>query len=465
VTGIFESSGFGTSGVFQRSQGGDLDAFVAKFSPLGELLFFTYLGGSRDDQGDGIELDSEGNIIVFGQTESSDFPTLNAIYENKKGDFDLFITKLTPDGSSVLFSTYFGGSLDDFNHDGYHGSGLTIDHSNNIIFAATTESSNYPVTNEFQTDMEHKDAVLTKLSADGQSVLFSTYLGGNGEDGGGNVAITSKNEIICVGVTESQDLPTVAALFPEFLGGQDGFIYKFSENGQNLEYCTYFGGLASDQRMRVSIDHDDMIYLSGNTGSVDFPIKNAAQSTKNPNFDAFISKISPDGQEIIFSTFFGGSGPDYGFGIDIDEEGIVYSVGATGSHDLQLESPFQTGFSGGAEDGFIVRFSPDGKLIDYSTYFGGHLTDWIVDIEVLNTSQIVVSGVTYSSSGFPNENAFQSFHWPLQATRPPEDGFLGVLIVPDFVPSNNAGILILGGSFAGISLIAGIGIYFWKRRR
>ena len=173
VTGIFESVGFATEDVFQRTQGGDLDAFVAKFSPLGELLFFTYIGGSRDDQADGIELDSEGNIIIFGQTESSDFPTSNAIYENKKGGFDLFITKLSPDGSSVLFSTYFGGSHDDFNHDGYHGSGLTVDHSDNIIFAATSESSDYPVSNEFQTDMEDTDVVLTKLSADGQIILFS----------------------------------------------------------------------------------------------------------------------------------------------------------------------------------------------------------------------------------------------------------------------------------------------------
>lgn len=444
VTGVFESTGFATDSAFQSTLNGSLDTFVAKFSPTGDRLFFTYLGGSEDEIADGITLDSQNNIIIFGVTKSPNFPTVNPIQANLSGSSDLFITKFSNNGSEVLYSSYFGGSGVELNYDGYHGMGIALDSQDNILFSASTRSSNYPVRDSIQDYAGAVDAVVTKLSPTGDEILFSTYLGGNDDDAAGNVCANSQDDIICVGNTKSLNLETVNAVMPSKENSDmDAFVYKFSNTTHTLETCTYFGGSSAEERVRCSIDLNDSIILSGNTYSPYLPgSEGAFQANKSGRYDGFITKLSAEGDGVIFTTYLGGSSNDYLFGTTVDAENNIYGVGATSSDDIPAETGYQTNNKGG-EDGFLFKIAANGTRMEYFSYFGGSNTDWVVDLHIMGGNRVVISGVTYSNYNFPLKNAHQSTYSRSGTANAgtPEDGFIACLTIPEYIdttPSDDA---------------------------
>ena len=208
IVGQTTSSAISTLEPTIQEYGGDEDVLIAKFSPDGQLLFFTYYGGTGQDNADGVTTDNEGNIIITGFTTSTNFPTKSALYSTHNGgEYDLFILKLSSDGSEVLFSTFYGGSGDDHNY-GHHGSGVTLDSNENIILSATTTSENLPTINAIQANRTGpSDVVILKLSKDGQDLLFATYFGGTEDDFGGNCAVNSQDQICFTGMTDSTDYP------------------------------------------------------------------------------------------------------------------------------------------------------------------------------------------------------------------------------------------------------------------
>ena len=406
VTGQTASSSFPLAGAFQGTYGGITDAFVAKFKGDGSgLVYSTYLGGSFPDIAQAIAVDSQGNAYVTGFTTSSDFPTKNPLQAALSGMFnqDLFITKLSPDGSSLVYSTYLGGTgLDTI-------AGIALDAQNEVVLAGTTKSTDFPVVNALEPHLTgtsgNSDAFVAKIQADGSALVFSTYLGGTGVDGATGVAVDSEGNIVVSGGTNSTDFPTLNAVQSDFGGGTttnvisaDGFLTKLKGDGSALLFSTYWGGSNSDQAAYLSLDNSDNIFLVGETNSDDFPTSN---QTKPPGagITGFVTKFKPDGSSALFSTIFGGSGTDFIYGSAVDPDGNIYVSGNTNSADFPLTNPLQSTYGGGTSDGFVSELSGDGSALLFSTYLGGSNTDGF-DRMAADGNGIYIVGSS-SSTDFP----------------------------------------------------------------
>ena len=279
VTGTTASTDFPTVNALQEARNGDRpDAFVAKIDSTGtRLLYATYFGGSDSDGGSGIAIDASGNAYVTGSTRSADFPTRNAVQPNRGGDNDAFIVKLNPGGSAVVYATYLGGSgADDV-------SAIAVDSDGRAHVTGRTQSTNFPVVNALQPAKRGLslvyDAFVSTLEASGASLVYSTYLGGTGHDGGNGIAVDAAGNAYVAGNTASQDFPTLNARQPSYGGGVgDGFVAKISPGG-TLLYATYLGGSDSDGLTAIAVTSQGRAYVTGSTWSIDFPAVNAHKAT------------------------------------------------------------------------------------------------------------------------------------------------------------------------------------------
>jgi Beta-propeller repeat len=297
VTGLTYSSDFPTTaGAFQSALGGFDDAFVSKLNPAGSaLLYSTYLGGSSYDEGDGIAVDASGDAYVTGLTYSSDFPiTAGAFQTKSRGGFDAFVSRLNADGST-LYATYLGGSRDDF------GFGIAVDASGKAYVTGRTYSSNFPTTaGAFQATPGggysggYDDAFVVKLNAAGTALVYSTYLGGSGDDVGYGIAVEASGNASVTGETYSSDFPTTPGAFQTILGGfDDAFVSKLNPAGSALLYSTYLGGNRIDEARGIAIDALGNAYVAGWTGSGNFPTTAGAfQTTRSGTFNAFVAKVT-----------------------------------------------------------------------------------------------------------------------------------------------------------------------------
>jgi hypothetical protein len=298
VTGNTFSDDFPTVNPIQAANaGGSTDAFLTKINAAGTaLVFSTYLGGADNDSGEGIKVDSAGNVYLGGDTASTNFPTASPIQAaNAGGISDVFVMKVNAAGDALVYSTYLGGSLRDACED------LAIDSSGNVYVTGDTESSNFPTANAFQSTnggtVFLQDAFVTKVNAAGTALVFSTYLGGNGGEVGFGIAVDSAGNVYVAGATASNNtFPTANALQCARAGSADVFATKFNAAGSALIYSTYLGGANDDQARGVAIDSAGNAYLAGRTSSTDFPTAHAIQSAfggETPPFgDAFVLKLS-----------------------------------------------------------------------------------------------------------------------------------------------------------------------------
>jgi hypothetical protein len=337
LTGGTSSTDFPTTvgavGPFQRSLGGGFDAFVAKLDPTGSaLVYSTYLGGSSFDFGGGIAIDSSGNAYVAGQTYSSDFPLSNPLQPSFGGSSDAFVASLDPTGSALNYSTYLGGSADDFAY------GMAVDGSGNAYVTGRTHSFDFPTPNAYQAVFGGvADAFVAKLAAGGTSLLYSTYLGGSDMDGAIGIAADSSGDAYVTGWTYSSDFPKVNPLQQNLAGAEDGFVAKLNPAGSALLYSTFLGGSDDDQGYSIAVDSSGNAYVTGYTSSTDFPTASPLQDTNAGAEDAFVAKVNSAGSALIFSTYLGGNGSDYGAGIWVDSSrasGDAYVAGATASTDF-----------------------------------------------------------------------------------------------------------------------------------
>jgi hypothetical protein len=308
VTGETLSLNFPTANPLQSSRAGGSDAFVAKFDPslvgAPSLIYSTFLGGSTNPYGDtekgaGIAVDSLGNAYVTGQTDSADFPTtLGAFQAANGGGVDAFVTKINAAGSALVYSTYLGGSSSD------RGYGIALDGSGNAYVTGNTFSTNYPTLNAAQAAPGGSlDAFVTKLSADGAALVYSTYLGGSGIENGrvgyfyphlGGIAVDASGNAFVTGVTYSTDFPTVNAFQTTYGGGEsDDFVAELTPIGTSFVYSSYLGGNSQELMLGIAVDGAGNAYVAGDTSSLNFPTKNSLQPTYGGGeFDAFVTKIS-----------------------------------------------------------------------------------------------------------------------------------------------------------------------------
>jgi hypothetical protein len=401
VTGKTFSLDFPTTpGAFQTSLQGIGNAFVTKLNPAGSaLVYSTYLGGSDQDGGNGIAVDTSGNAYFTGSTLSTNFPTtLGAFQTSHKGVEDAFVTKLNPAGNALIYSTYLGGSAFDI------GRGIAVDTSGNAYVIGLGHSSDFPITPDaFQTTFKGLiDAFVTKLNPAGSALVYSTYLGGSGQDLGNGIVIDTSGNAYITGSTDSTDFPTTLGAFQTSLKAfTDAFVTKLNSAGSALVYSTYLGGNSADNGNGIAIDTSGNSYVTGFTQSTDFPTTPSAfQTSLKGIIDAFVTKLNPAGSALVYSTYLGGSNQDNGLGIAVDTSGNAYVAGLTNSTDFPTTpGALQTTFKGIA-DAFVTRLNPAGSALVYSTYLGSSEQDDGFGIAADTSGNAYVTGLTFSTD-FP----------------------------------------------------------------
>lgn len=321
------------------------DAFVAKLNPTGNaLLFSTYLGGNADDIGNGIAVDGPGNVYVVGDTSSTNFPLVIPFQPVPGGGVDVFIAKLNPAGSSIVFSTYLGGAYDE------HAAAVALDGWASVYITGSTSSTNFPVAGAFQPMTGgNQDAFVTKLAAGGNFLVYSSYLGGSGgtpglPETGTGIAVDASLSVYVAGTTSSVNFPTTAGAFQTAsMGGNlDAFVSKINPSGSALVYSTYLSGSSIDQATGIAIDFVGNAYVAGYTASQDFPNVRSIQSANHGGYDAFLTKLNQSGTGLLYSTYIGGTSNDSANGIAVDRFGTAFIAGLTTSIDYPIANAAQT---------------------------------------------------------------------------------------------------------------------------
>ncbi|PYS63057.1 MAG: hypothetical protein DMF76_07495, partial [Acidobacteria bacterium] len=239
-------------------------------------------------------------------------------------------------------------------------------------------------------------------------ILYSTYLGGSGEDLGSTIAVDSTGAAYIIGLTDSLNFPTVNPKQAAYGGSpQDVYIAKLNSAGNALVYSTYLGGNGQDEGSAIAIDANGNAYITGYSGSTNFPTVNALQGTITGAFNAFVAKLNPSGSQLIYSTYLGGSVGEYGSSIAVNSIGEVFVGGVTSSPNFPTKNPLQASFGGNLADAFVMKLNAAGNTLVYSTYIGGSGNDGITGIAVNNAGEAFVTGVTFSPN-FPTKNAIQT---------------------------------------------------------
>lgn len=306
------------------------NCFVTKLSSNGNnLIYSTTVGGSLSDYGFGIDIDSAGNAYVTGTTNSTNFPVLNPIMINPP-DWDIFVTKLSSAGSSLVYSTYLGGSDYD------EGRAIAVSYAGNAFVAGYTWSTNYPYTPPALPFAGAADAVITKLSAAGNSISYSTHLGGISIDYANDIAVYYDDAIV-VGATLSPNFPVNNQLQGDHVGEYDGFVTRLTSLGTARVYSTYLGGSDSTFLSGVAVDKMGLTYITGSTYATDFFERDSYHSDQ-PGRDAVAVMIEANGSGIIYSSYLGGNGDDQGSCIALDSVGAAFIAGSTTSTDFPSTS-------------------------------------------------------------------------------------------------------------------------------
>jgi len=372
VAGLTLSTNFPTMNPYQATNKAGLygTAFVTKLNPVGSaLVYSTYLGGSQASVSQGIAVDSSGAAYVTGGTTSPDFPTVNPLPASNHnfGNGTAFVSKLNAAGSGLVYSTFLGGSNIDA------GNGIAVDAAGNAYVTGYTGSSDFPTMNPIQATcgdncFNRDNAFVTKLNPAGSALVYSTFLGGS-EGGSGDlgrgIAVDSSGNTYVTGWTESTNFPTVnpvQATINTSGGYETAFVSKLSPAGSALVYSTYLGGSSYQIGSGIAADSSGNAYVVGGTGSSDFPTVNPIQATNHGSGNAFVAELNAAGSALVYSTYLGGSGGDAGDGIAVDSFGNAYVTGATGSLDFPLVHPIQAS-NNAAEDNaagtaFVAKISP-----------------------------------------------------------------------------------------------------------
>jgi hypothetical protein len=356
VTGRTNSTDYDvTPGAFQTTNEGGREVFVTKLNAAGTaLVYSTYIGGSGDDHGYAIAVDGSGNAYVTGWTASPNYDvTSGAFQTTNEGGADVFVTKLNATGTALVYSTYIGGSS------GEVGYAIAVDGSGNAYVTGWTASPNYDVTpGAFQTTNGGGDDVfVTKLNAAGTALVYSTYIGGSGDDHGNAIAVDGSGQAYVTGYTDSTDYDVTPGAFQTTNGGYvDVFVTKLNAAGTARVYSTYIGGSGNEVGYAIAVDGSGQAYVTGYTNSTDYDVTPGAfQTTKEGRWDVFVTKLNAAGTALVYSTYIGGSGDDEGNGIAVDGSGNAYVTGYTESTDYDVTpGAFQT-TNGSDWDIFVTK--------------------------------------------------------------------------------------------------------------
>jgi len=341
---------------------GGKDVFLARFDANGNYLGGRYLGGTSEDRNSFITLDNSNHLWVTGFTYSTDFPTKNPYQSTNKGNASAYVCKLSPDLKDIDYSTYLGGTSEEV------ADRIAVDKAGYFYVVGRTGGGDFPLKNAWQNHYAggERDVFLTKFKPSGSQLVFSTFLGGTGDDLSFGLAIGDSGDIYVGGFTSSADFPTKNPYQATNHGDYDIFISRFNSNGSKLLYSSYLGGTGEDWHGVLALDNDGYISLAGSTYSGDFPMKSPLIGEYRGNRDGFFSILTPDGKNLVYSSYWGGSGWERCLNIDRDSAGNIYLAGETESYDFPVLNAYQPS-NGGYADFFVSKFSFDyGKMEEIS---------------------------------------------------------------------------------------------------
>jgi hypothetical protein len=413
ITGETASTDFPTAGPLQAHSGGGFDVFVTKLNAAGTaLLYSTYIGGSGNEQGNGIAVDAGGDAYVTGYTTSTNFPTLSALQGRHGSDLggqDAFVLKLNPSGSGLIYSTYLGGSSNDT------GFGIAIDASGNAYVTGSTSSSDFPTLSAVQTTFGGgvSDAFVTKLNPSGAAV-YSTYLGGSGDDVGEGIVVESSGKVDIAGATSSTTWPTSTFTHIGPGGSSNVLVAQLNAAGSAITKAALIGGSNIQGASAIAVDPFGQLFVTGFAGSSNFPTATGFgsnqpfQSKKVGLYSAFVLKLTSFNftPQLSYSTFLGGSSEDFGTTIALNSADDAFVGGYTSSTDFPTAGAPLEAIQPGLQNGFVSELNVNGSALLYSTFLGGTSPtgDQVNGIAV--NGDVFVTGST-TSSDFPTANALQ----------------------------------------------------------
>lgn len=408
IGGTTQSPDFPTTvGAFRRTGAASnfADAFVSKLNAQGTaLIYSTFIGGSDMEFGRRIAIDAAGNAYLTGQTKSTNFPVTGNAFDRTLNippncprcatdNTDGFVTKLNATGSALVYSTYLGGTDYDSPR------GIAVDAGGNAYVIGETVSTDFPTTAAAfrRTSAGSYDMFVTKLNATGSALAYSTYIGGTQVDNGERVAVDGGGNAYVLGFSSSLDFPTTAGAFDRTSNGDfDVTLTKVNPSGSGLVYSTYLGGAGSDSVGGLVVNDAGEAYVSGGTGSLNFPTTAGALSTPPDGSDNFVTKFNAAGSALVYSAVFGGTASDGANGIDLDAAGNAWITGTTSSTNYPTTADAADRTANGGVDVFISELNAAGSALLYSTLQGGSQTDVGTDVAVDTVGDVYVTGRTLS---------------------------------------------------------------------
>jgi hypothetical protein len=382
--------------------------------PAPAVAFSTYLGSLGDEGANGVAVGPDGSVYLVGETDSTTFPVVAAAQPANAGGVDLFVARISADGRSLIFATYFGGRGEDT------GTAIAVDADGAAYVTGITSSLDYPTTpgaydrtnGRFPTCAggDCIDSFVTKLAPDG-ALVYSTFLGGEHDDYGAAIAVDAEGSAYVTGSTNSFGFPRVNAFEPDKKQGAEAFVTKLDAAGAGVVYSSYIGGNRGDAGFGIAVDGSGAAVVVGDTFSDDFltrdPLQpaNAGGDSPEDALDAFVARVDAGGA-LDFSTYLGGPGRDLARAVSIGEDGAIAVGGETASAAFPTAGAAQGALAGGL-DGFVVLIAGGGDALVAATYLGGTRDDVVTGVAVGAGGRVAVAGSTRSAD-FPTADAIQA---------------------------------------------------------
>ena len=375
------------------------------------LAYSTYLGGPGYDYGNAIAVDASGSAYITGTSHAPSQPGLDPFQQPAGQSYSAYVVKLSPAGNGLVYYIFIGGNIYE------SGNAIALDSTGAVVIAGDTKSLNFPTHNAVQPTYGggSQDGFVTKVSPDGLSLVFSSYLGGPSYDTGTGIGVDPTGNAYVSLRTESSGLPTNPNAFQTTVrGSSNPYVTKLSPAG-GFVWGTYVGGSGGEAgAFGLAVDISGHVFIVGGTASDDFPTtENAFQRTRpvpgSQIFSAFVSKLQPDGTGLVYSTFLGGSSGAQASSVAIGADGSAYIGGYVFGTGFPTKNAIQTTFGGGVNDGFLTQLTPGGDGLVFSTFLGGSHDEWgCCEVASGPGGAIYVAGRT-TSPDFPVKNSLQPF--------------------------------------------------------
>lgn len=389
------------------------------------LIYSTFIGSTNNDFPFAIQLDAQGAVYVAGQTWLGDYPTTTGAYEEtySGGGSDIFVTKLNADGDELAYSTFVGGEVSE------DARSIELCSGGEIIVGGVSSSDDFPTTSG-AFDEEHNggdDGVVFKLSAEGDSLEYSTFIGGSGADKTLGIRIDSGENVYFAGESKSNDFPATSGAFDESYNGETDAIFgKLNSGGATLAFASYLGGSGKDAALDVELDDAGSIFAGGYTESSDFPTTSGAyDETYGEMKDLFAAKFNSNGSQAEYSTYIGGSDDETAYCLALDDSGALFLAGDTWSSDYPTTSGAFDETYNDTDDAFVTKLNSNGTGLVFSTFLGGANLEIAYDILVDGIGDVYLAGITWSDDFPVAGSPYQSDYaegWDAFATKIYADG-------------------------------------------